>query len=299
MSYKSLIIGMGIGQLYKSVLSQLGHTVITVDSDPNKGADLTSVDSAIAQHAPFDTVHICTPNYTHAAIAKVIAPYAKIVFIEKPGVSTSTVWSNLVLKNPSTRFMMVKNNMWRENIAELREFASRAVAVNIDWINKDRVPNPGTWFTTKELAFGGVSRDLMPHLLSLFMSLCPEYTNAEETDSQVKRNWELSELTQTDYGTVKADGTYDVDDYCKFAFSHNNCKWQLVANWRSLEADKRNIEFHMSDGSVEIFELGLCPEDAYSTMISDAVENVDNIDFWTTQLAQDIWIHQKVETKCA
>jgi len=31
---KSLIVGMGIGQLYKSVLTELGHEVITVDQNP-------------------------------------------------------------------------------------------------------------------------------------------------------------------------------------------------------------------------------------------------------------------------
>ena len=55
---KSLIIGMGIGQLYKSVLTELGSTVVTVDADVNKGADFTDVVSAITSYGTFDTVHI-------------------------------------------------------------------------------------------------------------------------------------------------------------------------------------------------------------------------------------------------
>ena len=43
----SLIIGMGIGNLYAKVLAELGHNIVTVDQDPNKGADFTSVDIAI------------------------------------------------------------------------------------------------------------------------------------------------------------------------------------------------------------------------------------------------------------
>ena len=65
MSKRSLIVGMGIGQLYKSVLEKLGHEVITVDQDIGKGADFDSVDKALLVHGLFDTAHICTPNFTH------------------------------------------------------------------------------------------------------------------------------------------------------------------------------------------------------------------------------------------
>jgi hypothetical protein len=30
-------------------------------------------------------------------------------------------------------------------------------------------------------------------------------------------------------------------------------------------------------------------------MIKDAVDNIDNYDFWQQQFEQDIWIHQQVE----
>ena len=134
MSKRSLIIGMGIGQLYKTVLEKLGHNVITVDKDTSKGADFDSVDAAILVNAPFDTVHICTPNFTHFEIAAKVAPISKIVFIEKPGVATSDTWTKLVTEFKQTRFIMVKNNMWRSNISELRELARQAKSVKIRWI---------------------------------------------------------------------------------------------------------------------------------------------------------------------
>jgi predicted dehydrogenase len=107
---------MGIGSLYKDVLTKLGHKVITVDLDTSKGADFESVDSALLVHGLFDTVHICTPNFTHFEIATRVAPHAKIVFIEKPGVATSDTWTKLVTEFKQTRFMMVKNNMWRSTL---------------------------------------------------------------------------------------------------------------------------------------------------------------------------------------
>jgi predicted dehydrogenase len=295
MSKRSLIVGMGIGQLYKGVLEELGHEVITVDSNISKGANLPNVDSAILAHAPFDTVHICTPNYTHASIAKQLSHHAKIIFIEKPGVSTSASWSNLYFHNQNARYLMVKNNQWRSNINEMIELANKSKSVEIRWHNKDRVPNPGTWFTTRELAFGGVSRDLMPHLLSLFMVLEPFYKTARQTLSVATQNWTLEDVSKTDYGTVNLNGVYDVDDSCRLEYICNNRTWVLDADWRTLREDDRAIIFTMPDDSTVRIELGLCPEEAYKTMIQDTLLSYFEAPFWNKQLEQDLWIHQQIE----
>lgn len=292
MSKRSLVIGMGIGQLYKTVLNNLGHDVITVDMDPSKQADFVSVQDAIRKYSIFDTAHICTPNFTHKRIAEEVSPYTKIVFIEKPGFKTSEEWINMVKTRPFTRFMMVKNNMWRTNIAELHELATKSKTVNFNWINKDRVPSPGTWFTTKDLAFGGVSRDLMPHLLSLYIALNPEWRREPVNGASTQMQWELKDLLTTDYGTVNPAGTYDVDDSCHFSFGN---KWNLVAKWRDMKHDDRCIQFIMQNNSEIVFELGLCPEDAYQAMIKDSIEQVDNHKFWLNQYEIDTWIHERIE----
>lgn len=288
---RSLIVGMGIGQLYKTVLKELGHQVVTVDNDISKGADLPTVDSAILACAPFDTVHICTPNYTHFDIATRIAPHAKIVFVEKPGVANRENWLQLVETFRYTRFMMVKNNMWRDNIEDMKLAATKSNNVEFLWINKDRVPNPGTWFTTKQLAFGGVSRDLLPHLLSLYVALNPNWRTEPVSDKGAFREWELKDLTTTDYGIVKADGVYDVDDFCYMNFG---TKWNLQADWRSTNLEARKIEFIGENGFCEVFELGLCPEDAYKRMIADCIAKMDDSNFWLEQVEIDLWIHDKM-----
>lgn len=288
----SLIVGMGIGNLYATVLGNLDHGIITVDQDSSKGADFISVDEAIEECRMFDTAHICTPNFTHEEIARKLAPVTRMIFIEKPGVVNSKAWTKLITDFPKTRFMMIKNNMWRSNIEDLKTLAKNAVGVDLLWLNRDRVPNPGTWFTTKSLAFGGVSRDLMPHLLSLYIALNPNWRIDAVEGAGAATNWTLEDLTQTDYGTVKADGVYDVDDMCHIAFTD---KWNLSADWRTDNVDCRQISFHMPDESIEIFELGLCPEDAYQAMIKDAVDNRDNSEFWLKQYEYDTWIHEQIE----
>ena len=289
---KSLIVGMGIGKLYQSVLTQLGHEVITVDSDISKMANFPSVDPAIIAHAPFDLVFICTPNFTHQDLAYKLAPFSKIVFVEKPGVVNSKEWTKLVHSFKTTRFMMVKNNMWRNNINDLKDCATKSKYVNIAWIRKNCIPSPGSWFTTKELAFGGVSRDLMPHLLSLYIALNPNWKNDQLMESTAIQQWQLGEIESTEYGTVYPNGVYNVDDSCVFDFAD---KWNLSANWRSMSVDHSDITFIDHDGNKEVFDLGWCPEEAYLNMISDAIENLNNNEFWINQLEQDEWIHKKIE----
>jgi hypothetical protein len=132
----------------------------------------------------------------------------------------------------------------------------------------------------------------MPHLLSLYIALNPNWRTDEQIGVGVATNWKLEDLTQTDYGIVKADGTYDVDDFCYIAYSD---KWNLSADWKTTNEDCRQIFFHMSDDETEIFELGLCPEDAYQAMIKDAVDNANNNEFWQQQYEYDMWIHKQIE----
>jgi predicted dehydrogenase len=187
---------------------------------------------------------------------------------------------------------MVKNNMWRSNISELRELASQAKTVKIRWIRKNCIPSPGSWFTNKKLAFGGVSRDLMPHLLSLYVAMNPEWKNEKVGGEMAMQCWELTDIESTDYGTVNPNGTYNVDDMCVINFGH---KWRCAANWRSMDEEDSSITFTMPDNRVERFELGWCPEDAYESMIKDAIIHIDDYQFWLDQYAIDTWIHERIE----
>ena len=285
---KSLIIGMGIGELYKSVLTQLDAEVITVDTNPDKNADFARVEDALVAHGFFDTVNICTPNFTHAQLTQQVAPYSKIVFVEKPGFKNANEWQQIVDEFPNTRIMMVKNNMWRNNIGEMQTLAARSNSIDIKWIRKDCIPHPGSWFTTKELAYGGVSRDLVPHLLSLYIALNPYWYSTSATKKTSEQQWTLQSIDSTDYGTINQNGTYNVDDKVEMSFGE---RWRVHANWRSLTTEESCVT--INDTTID---LGWCPEEAYYNMIKDAVGNIDNDYFWNQQVKQDIWIHKQIET---
>ena len=292
---KSLIVGLGIGNLYKTVLSDLGYQVVTVDKDASKNPDYTSVETALEVHKHFDTVHVCTPNFTHREITELVAPYANIVFVEKPGFANAEEWQSTVEQFPHTRIMMVKNNMWRDNIDEFVSAANRAHIVNINWIRKNCVPNPGSWFTNKELAYGGVSRDLMPHLLSLYIAMNSNWRNSKPTEQVASQFHTLEEIDTTEYGEINTEGTYNVDDYCELAYGN---KWNITADWRNLTSEASDVILYTRRGSsvyTERLDLGWCPESAYTNMIKDATTNQQNDGFWRTQLEQDVWIHQQIQ----
>lgn len=284
---KSLIIGMGIGQLYKQVLEELKFEVVTADL--NKPADYKFWQDAVRDHQHFDTVHICTPNFTHNSIAFEIASNCRILFIEKPGLQYQSDWRKLVSQNPKTRCIMVKNNMWRDNLTELRNLYEQSNEIRFHWLNENRVPHPGSWFTDKKLAFGGVSRDLFPHLLSLFIALEPQYEHAAWLYKNSWQRWELKDLTDGDYGSVNFDGTYNVDDNIDLECTIKNRRCFFRSSWRTLKPNDIGIHFDST-----FVELGLCPESAYRNMIMDCIDNIDNRLFWDKQFYIDYWIHGKI-----
>jgi predicted dehydrogenase len=290
---KALVIGLGMGQQYRDWMAEMGYEVFTCDIDAGKSPDYTNMNEAILEHKNFDIVYIGTPNFTHEILAYNVVNNCRLLLIEKPGVVDSMSWRNLVKSNPSTRIMMVKNNQYRPEIAEFKRLASMSERVYVRWNNRNRIPHPGSWFTTRSKAFGGVSRDLIPHMLSYYCALT-NYSTGVRLFAQAQQRHELKDIQDTDYGSVNHSGVYDVDDFCEFEFKNADTRWVLTANWKDDRADDSSITFDVSD-QITKFELGLCPKEAYQTMIETAVANLNNNIFWEEQLAQDLWIHKQIE----
>ena len=284
---------MGIGDLYRRVLNH--HSTFTVDTVVP--SSYKSVDDV--EDTDYHVGIICTPNFTHKELAEKLADKCKIVIVEKPGLKTEAEWQDLVAKYPNTRFMMTKNNMFRDNIEQIKLTAQNARKIELNWANKDRVPNPGTWFTNKELAYGGVSRDLMPHLLSLYIVMFPHHYKYHFVwNKEVKRRYKLQDLIKTDYGRVNPDGVYNVDDYAFVHTSILNKEVDLYADWKTDRENDIAIHYHLDTATVKeeiVIPLGLCPESAYLNMVETAINNIDNEEFWKLQYEYDCFIHKFME----
>jgi len=285
---KALIIGMGIGQLYADIYKRKGWAVVTVDNA--KPADFPDVRDVT--DTDFDIAHVCTPNWLHKHHAEAAADRSKIVLVEKPGVENALSWSMLVNQNKKARMMMVKNNQYRSEIEDLKVLAANSDEIDLNWNNANRVPSPGSWFTERKKSWGGVSRDLMPHLISIYISLAGKHNDESPCEMECFRRWTLEDLVEagTEYGVVNPEGVYDVDDHAALSFQVGSHKFNLSTCWRNGSKDDQAI--HFDDGG---HTLGLCPEDAYERMIDTAIANLHNDDYWYEQLLQDVFIHKMME----
>ena len=278
----SLVVGLGIGSVYVDELKKLGITPHTVDSDPIKLSDFTSIDEALAVHGSFDTVHICTPNFLHYDHAAYLAPYAKIVFVEPTGVMNSIQWQHLTEAYPKTRFIMVKNNQYRDEFKQFRYQSSTNKKISIIWSNKN-IPNPGHCHTTKDKAVG---RNLLPQLLSYMSGFFDDYNTAKITKQSVSPIWS-SDL-------VSDSGSYYIDDSVYIEFQLDNKQIVVEANWGDDIKDEKCIKFSSEYSAIK-YDLEACPNYAYGRMIKKCLENLNNDKFWNDQYLQDIWIHETIE----
>lgn len=304
--YKSvMVIGTGgIGQVYIAQNRRSGYNVVTVDTNENLDVDFHSLEEAIAAHPTVDLAVICTPAFTHKGIAAMLVDCAKNILVEKPGFRTAKEWEEF----PSKNIFMVHNNMYRRQLRSFKYMISSCGVkeIYIQWHNEERIPHPGNWFTNKELAFGGVSRDLIPHLLHMAYVLtgCKTADDLEFHSSFVEQNYTLDKnhesrrlIKHTNYGEVVPNGVYDVDDYAKVDVIAHGIPVSIEASWdhpwicKDLGSEPRDITILFTDGTTAAFDFGLCPDVCYQEMCKTIIEN----GVVKTNRSLDIKIHEILE----
>jgi len=267
---KALLAGFGgIGaNVHYSEMKALGYDVDILDIKTPEAKYKSMFE---IEHA-YDLAVVSTPNYTHKVIASHLATHGtKRIFVEKPGVADAGQWLHMCESHPNTQFHLVKNNLYRENYGEIFELIKQKTLIGIDinWLNDNRIPNPGSWFTTKKLAFGGISRDLMPHLYCFALKIMGEekIMNAAFFQGCYQR-WGMHNITSTDYGVVTSGGIYDVDDIAQAATTIDDVSIRLTASWKE-GYDKQSITLFFKDGTTYEWDFGLCPAAAYGKMLQD------------------------------
>ena len=105
--FRVAIIGCGgIAQVHASVLSALPDTILTACADirPERAQAMAakygcraypSMDALLDAENELDSVHLCTPHYLHAPMAKKAAERGLAVFSEKPPVISRDQWGLL------------------------------------------------------------------------------------------------------------------------------------------------------------------------------------------------------------
>lgn len=279
-SKRILVVGLGFGRMYADELTFAGAGVHTLDADADTHPTFKHFNE-IPDRTIYDMVIIATPNHTHEELITFFSgnqtKEGSIILVEKPGVKSSDHWMNMVVAYPELRIVMTKNNMYRQEMRHLRQiFVDRfneITSVDISWINHNRIPHPGTWFTEKEKAFGGVSKDLMSHLLTLMISLVGnDIAMLQRNRFNIAQNYDLNSVSSTDYGHVDPSGIYDVDDFCNAGFVYylgrQKMNFNLRAEWKSPTEDKTAITFNFRDDTDISYNFGLCPNHVYMEMMN-------------------------------
>lgn len=270
---KLCIVGLGIGSLYKAAAESLGWEVITVDPNPLRHADYWDV-TLMSPELRFDMAIICTPNDRHEPLARLLTRHTDKIVVEKPGFGMYERWVKFQTEHPRVKLFMVKNNMYRtQDIEFLREqiMDYGVESIKVYWINKNRIPGAGSWFTNKELAYGGVSCDLMPHALSVVQALLREPNIGRE--NFIARRHQVYSLTDdvfnTNYGNCDPEGVYDVDDQAYFHTTFDGISIECITTWKIDNITRDLAEWHikLKNGFTIKYIAGLCPESAYAEML--------------------------------
>lgn len=284
---KALLVGLGgIGKnVYLPQLQNLGYTVSTLDI--NGLADYSDINDIKEK---FDVGVICTPNFTHQHYAYSIANFCKTIFIEKPGLPSAYDWESMCNLYPDNHFIMCKNNLYRDDYGALTDLMNKSITptrIEVTWLNSDRVPSPGSWFTNKKTAWGGVALDLFPHLYCHLSKIVP-LSKITRTQSTKCQQWNLNDLATTNYGSVDSNGVYDVSDYAEETWLLDNIPISVKAGWKT-GIDDQSVRVYTSDSTYE-WRFGLCPDDAYGRMIHEAPKQQ-----YKDHMEMDIWIHKQLE----
>lgn len=272
---KALLVGFGgIGaNVYYPELKKLGYEVDVLDTTV-PDVKYRNIDEV---RVSYDLAVICTPNHTHEPIARKLAIHrTKRIFVEKPGVASLWAWQDLIYDFENTKFHLVKNNLYRDNYGDIIELLKERTVIGVDitWLNKNRIPNPGSWFTDSRFSFSGVSSDLMPHLYTFGAKMFGAKKMADAGWRQSSyRRWSLDTIGSTDYGSVNKAGRYNVDDYASAITNIDNISVRLVASWKE-GYDKQSITLFFDDGTTYEWEFGLCPAEAYGTMIKEEKDHL-------------------------
>jgi len=228
MSLKIGVIGAGgMLQYHHAGFIKAGAEVVAVcdmNGDAAKaaaekyGVKTTFTDLAEMLGDPdIDAVSIIVPNKFHASLAIQCLEAGKDVFCEKPpALSAAEVKEMMAASEKSGKTLMFNfNNRARPESVELKKRIDAGEIGTINsaqskWIRRTGIPGFGGWFTTKDLAGGGATIDLLHMIdLALYFMGYPKPTNVlGQTfdtfmgDSRFKGPWGIPD---------RADGTTDVE----------------------------------------------------------------------------------------
>jgi len=176
-----------------------------------------SVEKMLEEAPELDAVSIIVPNKFHAPLALQCLRAGKHVFCEKPpGLNAGEVEEMIKVAGETGKKLMFNfNNRARPESQAMKKYVDDGTVGKINsaqakWIRRTGIPGFGGWFTTKAMAGGGATIDLLHMIdLSLYLMGYPEPAHVlantfdtHSTDPGFKGPWGIPD---------KKGGTTDVE----------------------------------------------------------------------------------------
>lgn len=187
MSLKVGVIGAGWMVKYHAEGFRKAGAEIVAVADPAPGAAekaakewgiagvFSSVEEMLAGVPDLDAVSIIVPNKFHAPLALQCLRAGKHVFCEKPpGLNAGEVAEMVAVSKETGKTLMFNfNNRARPESQAMKKYVDDGTTGKINsaqakWIRRTGIPGFGGWFTTKAMAGGGATIDLL-HMIDLAM----------------------------------------------------------------------------------------------------------------------------------
>lgn len=159
-----------------------------------------------------DLVVVAPPNRWHHAAAADLLNHGVAVFLEKPACLTTAELDDLQARatDRGTHLLIGRPACQRNDVALLRRWVRAhgcgPLEISVEWLRRNGIPAPGTWFTRRAEAGGGALLDLGWHLADVALDL-------------VNESAEVTEVT------------------CRLFPAPADCAVSVSASWRGPSAD--------------------------------------------------------------
>ncbi|MFO7562623.1 MAG: Gfo/Idh/MocA family oxidoreductase [Enhygromyxa sp.] len=210
-----------------------------------------------------ELVIVATPNCFHVPVACELLARGCTVLVEKPVCLTAADVAKLrrATDDGTGRLLMSAAARYRTDILALAELVERGGLgelhrIELRWLRRAGVPRPGSWFTHRTMAGGGVLIDLGWHLLDvacvLAGPLTPGRVEAEISDRML-RDPAAAATWRTDVDQRLNSG--DVEDTVRATVdTEQGIELRVHLSWAAgVEFDQTAVELHGSEGSTCLY----------------------------------------------
>jgi len=214
-----------------------------------------------------DGVIIATPNFTHVKYSLEALNRGIGVLCEKPVALKASEVEEIIKVAKENHAIYIPGfvNRWRQDIQTIYHAIVDGTlgdikAIDAGWIRKFGVPRPGTWFTNREFAGGGVLTDLGSHILDICLlflgdkklldyKLITSICNYEKMNQSGAAGW----FNSNDTNTFDIDVEDTVIAHVKF---ENDVNLNVKLSWLApIDADYTYFKVNGTKGKMELKTL--------------------------------------------